>query len=241
MVLCAVLAVTAAPADGAVRRGSGADGTRFFLNGKQVAVRLPDGVRRGWQVRVSCGSEVLGSRRIASARLPSTGKRRVRMRFATDVSRSAEWCFFDTSAYNVSSRGLPTDAAILRPRRIRPPRDLTSGPGVREAVTTDTDGKAFGGFEGQAGDAHFYLRGSVLTVRLRRAVRYARVVRLVCARGDTPETGAPVAYRSAVLPARRHTITADLGRDPGSNSGACLIEGTGINSGDIAAAAFPPR
>ena len=229
-----------ATASGAVRRGDATDGTRFFLKGKNLDVRLPAGLRPGWRLRVACGSHDRAGRRIQSARATYRGVRRIGLRFRRDISQTAEWCVFESFAFNVELSTLPSSAVALRPLRRQPPVPLTPGPGVRQAVTTDTDGKAHGGYAGYDGDATFLLRGSVLTVRLRAPHDHAMVVRVACFFDSRLDKEVILGFRAVPVRARQRVITADLGRDVASRATSCLLEGAGNqNSGDIAAAEFP--
>ncbi len=236
LILALVLMVE--PASASVRNGAASDGTRFHLDGKRIAVKLPKGIVRGSRVHVSCGREGKAGRQVTSARRRYSGRRHMRLRFRTDVSRRAEWCFY-TFKSKVGARRLPYSAARLLPRRSPAPAALRSGPGVREAVTSDGDGAAFGGLEGETGDARFLLKANVLTVRLRAGFSRSRLVRLACTRGHSPGDAQILGYRALVLPAHRRVITADLEADAGTDAAVCVIEGTGGNSRDIAAAQFP--
>lgn len=239
--LCALalaLGVATTPAAASVRTGATTDGTRVRLSGKRITVKLPKTVIRGSLVRVSCGREGTAGHKVTSASERYSHGRRLGLQFRTDVSRIAEWCYFDTSKHNVDARRLPDGAVTLRPALGSPPADLQSGPGVREAVTTSTDGAPYGGLQGEDGDARFLLKANVLTVRLRTGFRHSQVVRIGCVAGTSPDNDRVLAYRSLVLPARRQVVSADLEGTPGPEATSCLAEGTGGRSGDIAAANF---
>lgn len=238
LVLAGCLSATVGLAAAALRTGQDSDGARFRLSGRTLVLELPKGTPPDSRVGGACGRAGSSGRRVSGGHRTFRSDRRLRFRLRRDVSRTAEWCTFETSKFNADASQLPYGAVALRPRLAVPPTHLRSGPGVREAATTSSDGEAYGGFAGEDGDARFLLSGRVLTVRLRERSTRSELVTLACTQGSDPDSDRSVGYRSVVLPAGKHVVTADLEARAEDTATGCLIEGTGGRSGDIAAAAF---
>ena len=238
LLLALAILCAAPPASAALRVGQDSVSVKFRLSARQLLVELPRATPLGSRIRAGCGRSGLSGRRAAFTSRIFRGPRRLRFRLPQDVSSTAEWCAFETEKSNVDARRLPHGAAALRPLLARPPKHLRSGPGIREAVTTDTDGEAYGGYAGDDGDARFLLDGRILTVRLRRASRRSELVRLVCVAGSRPGEERLLGHRAVVLPAGKRVVTADLEGLAEPQAAACLIEGALDSAGDIVGAAF---
>ena len=98
-------ALSATPADAAIRRGTDRDASmRFVLDGRVLNVRLlanasaADRRRvQGRRIRAACGTDFNFSRGVRVRQTRTWGSERTRLRFtfARDISRRARWCLLE--------------------------------------------------------------------------------------------------------------------------------------------------
>jgi hypothetical protein len=103
--LLAALASQAWPAvaDAATRRGTDPQArVRFTLDGRLLTVRVlrsaPARTLRalsGRRIQASCGTNFAFTRKVSRIRRWPRGRRRVRYRFARNISRRAVWCLLE--------------------------------------------------------------------------------------------------------------------------------------------------
>lgn len=92
-----------ADASAATRRGTDTQaGVRFTLEGRLLTVRVlpraPARTRRalyGRRIEASCGTNYTFTRKVTRVRRWPRGRRRVRYRFARNISRRALWCLLE--------------------------------------------------------------------------------------------------------------------------------------------------
>jgi hypothetical protein len=225
--------VAAAPAAAAaapvVRTGTTAGGVPFVLRGRSLRIVVPTSTRRGRRIEIRCGSltsvnltapgPVYGGS-VAVGSSVFRGRRTLTLRLSSDVSKTAEWCEFETEPSG--RRG----AAVLNPRLAPPPAPLVAGPGVREAVV-------------RGGRARFLLDGSTLTLRTAKSLPGDILLFLACyARADASGLEATaLGVRTIAIGPGRRAVTVDLGRDVEAAAGSCFAESS--EQGDLFLASFP--